>query len=101
MREVFTNADVGITGANFAVAETGSICIIENEGNARLVSALPRVHISLLGMERLVPTTAELSVLLRLLARSATGQKLSSYTTLITGPRRAGELDGPDELHIV
>jgi L-lactate dehydrogenase complex protein LldF len=101
LREVFTRADVGITGANFAVAETGSICIIENEGNARLVSALPRVHISLVGMERLVPTTAELSVLLRLLARSATGQKLSSYTTLISGPRRPGEVDGPEELHIV
>jgi L-lactate dehydrogenase complex protein LldF len=101
LREVFETADVGITGANFAVAETGSLCLVENEGNARLVSALPRVHIALLGMERLVPTTAELSVLLRLLARSATGQKLSSYTTVITGPRRPGEQDGPEELHVI
>jgi len=101
LRKVFETADVGITGANFAVAETGSICLVENEGNARLVSSLPRVHVVLLGMERLVPTTAELSVLLRLLARSATGQKLSSYTTVITGPRRPGEQDGPEELHVV
>jgi L-lactate dehydrogenase complex protein LldF len=101
MRKVFQTADVGVTGANFAVAETGSICLVENEGNARLVSSLPRVHIVLLGMERVVPTLGELSVLLRLLARSATGQKLSSYTTLVTGPRREGEQDGPEELHVV
>ena len=101
LRQVFETADVGITGANFAVAETGSICLVENEGNARLVTSLPRVHVVLLGMERVVPTLADLSVLLRLLARSATGQKLSSYTTLITGPRRAGEQDGPDELHVI
>lgn len=101
MREVFQRADVGVTGANFAVAETGSICLVSNEGNARLVSSLPRVHIVLLGMERVVPTLAELSVLLRLLARSATGQKLTSYTTVITGPRRPGEQDGPEELHVI
>jgi L-lactate dehydrogenase complex protein LldF len=101
LREVFQTADVGITGANFAVAETGSICLVENEGNARLVTSLPRVHVVLLGMERVVPTLADLSVLLRLLARSATGQKLSSYTTLITGPRRPGEQDGPEELHVI
>jgi L-lactate dehydrogenase complex protein LldF len=101
LREVFQNADVGVTGANFAVAETGSICLVSNEGNARLVSSLPRVHVVLLGMERVVPTLAELAVLLRLLARSATGQPLSSYTTLVTGPRRAGEQDGPEELHVV
>jgi L-lactate dehydrogenase complex protein LldF len=101
LREVFETADVGITGANFAVSATGSICIVENEGNARLVSALPRVHISLLGMERIVPTLDDLSVMLRLLARSATGQRLSSYTTVISGPRRPGEQDGPEELHIV
>lgn len=101
LREVFQRADVGVTGANFAVAETGSICLVSNEGNARLVSSLPRVHVVLLGMERVVPTLAELAVLLRLLARSATGQPLSSYTTLVTGPRRAGEQDGPEELHVV
>jgi L-lactate dehydrogenase complex protein LldF len=101
LRETFLSADVGITGANFAVAETGSICLVTNEGNGRLVSALPRVHVALLGMERLVPSTADLAVLLKLLARSATGQKLSVYTTVLTGPRREGEQDGPSDLHVV
>jgi L-lactate dehydrogenase complex protein LldF len=101
LREVFTTADVGITGANFAVAETGSIVLVTNEGNGRLVSALPRVHIAILGMERLVPSTRDLAVLLQLLARSATGQRLTTYTTVVTGPRRAGEEDGPEELHVI
>ena len=101
LRETFLTADVGITGANFGVAETGTICLVTNEGNGRLVSSLPRVHVAVMGMERVVPTLAELSVLLRLLARSATGQKLTSYTTLLTGPRREGEQDGPEELHVV
>ena len=101
LRDVFLNADVGITGVNFGVAETGSIVTVTNEGNARLCAGLPRVHIALMGMERLVPTMPELAVLLRLLARSATGQKLSVYTTVYTGPRREGEADGPDELHVV
>ncbi|HEX2110829.1 MAG TPA: LutB/LldF family L-lactate oxidation iron-sulfur protein [Gaiellaceae bacterium] len=101
LREAFGTADLGITGANFAVAETGSVCLVTNEGNGRLVSSLPRVHVAVMGMERVVPTLAELVVLLKLLARSATGQKLTSYTTLVTGPRRDGEQDGPDELHVV
>ena len=101
LRAVFETADVGITGANFAVAETGSIVLVTNEGNGRLVSALPRTHVVILGMERLVPTTRDLGVLLRLLARSATGQKLTTYTTVLTGPRRSGEQDGPDELHVI
>jgi L-lactate dehydrogenase complex protein LldF len=101
LRQVFLDADVGLTGANFAVSETGSICLVTNEGNGRLVSALPRVHIVLLGMERLVASLADLAVLLQVLARSGTGQQLSSYTTLITGPRRPGEQDGPEELHVV
>jgi L-lactate dehydrogenase complex protein LldF len=101
LRNVFETADVGITGANFGVCETGSICLVTNEGNARLVSSLPRVHVAILGMERLVPTLAELAVLLELLPRSATGQRLTTYTTLITGPRRKGEQDGPEELHVV
>ncbi len=101
LRESFLQADVGITGANFGVSATGSICLVTNEGNGRLVSSVPPVHIALMGMERLVPTTADLAVLLRLLARSGTGQKLSVYTTLITGPRRADEPDGPEELHVV
>jgi L-lactate dehydrogenase complex protein LldF len=101
LRETFLNADVGITGANFGVSSTGSICLVTNEGNGRLVSSIPRVHVAIMGMERLVPTTADLAVLLRLLARSATGQKLSVYTTLLTGPRREGETDGPEEMHVV
>ena len=101
LRHVFETADVGVTGANFAVAETGSICLVTNEGNGRLVSALPAVHIALVGMERLVPTLADLAPLLRLLARSGTGQRLSTYTTLLTGPRGEGEKDGPEEVHIV
>ncbi len=101
LRQTFLAADVGVTGANFGVVETGSVVLVTNEGNARLVSSLPRVHVALMGMERLVATLADLAVLLRLLARSATGQKLTAYTTLITGPRRPGEADGPDELHVV
>ena len=101
LRTVFETADVGITGANFAVAETGSIVLVTNEGNGRLVSSLPRVHVAILGMERLVPSTRDLAVLLQLLARSGTGQRLTTYTTVITGPRREGEQDGPDELHVI
>ena len=101
LRETFLHADVGITGANFGVSETGTVCLVTNEGNGRLVSSLPPVHIVLMGMERLVADLADLSVLLQLLPRSATGQKLSTYTTLITGPRRPGEQDGPEELHVV
>jgi L-lactate dehydrogenase complex protein LldF len=101
LREAFLRAEVGISGANFGVAETGSICLVTNEGNGRLVTALPRIHIALMGMERLVPTLGELAVLLRLLGRSGTGQPLTVYTTLLTGPRREGEQDGPEEVHVV
>jgi L-lactate dehydrogenase complex protein LldF len=101
LRQVFRTADVGLTGVNFAVAETGSLCLTTNEGNGRLVSSLPRVHVALMGMERIVPTLDDLALMLKLLARSATGQRLTSYTTLITGPRRDGEADGPEELHVV
>lgn len=101
LREVYLTADVGITGCNFAVAESGSICLVTNEGNGRMVSSLPPVHIALMGMERIVPTLADLSVMLQLLARSATAQKLSVYTSLISGPRRPSEPHGPRESHIV
>jgi L-lactate dehydrogenase complex protein LldF len=101
LREVFLTADVGVTGVNFAVAETGSICLVTNEGNGRLVSALPRVHVAILGMERVVATMQDLAICLELLARSATGQRLSTYTTLLTGPRRRDEQDGPEELHVI
>ena len=101
LRETFLKAEVGITGANFGVSETGSICLVTNEGNARLVSSIPPVHVAIMGMERLVPSVADLAVLLRLLARSGTGQRLTVYTTLLTGPRRLGERDGPAEQHVV
>jgi L-lactate dehydrogenase complex protein LldF len=101
LREVFLTADLGISGVNFGVAETGTVCLVTNEGNGRLTTTAPRLHIALMGIERLVPTLNDLSVMLQVLARSATGQKLSVYTTLLTGPRRAGEPDGPDEMHVI
>ncbi|CAN5225311.1 LutB/LldF family L-lactate oxidation iron-sulfur protein [soil metagenome] len=101
LAQVFQTADVGITGANFAVSETGSVCLVTNEGNAGLLTALPRVHVALLGLERIVPTLDELAVLLQLLARSATGQPLTSYTRLVNGPAGPGETDGPEEFHVV
>ncbi len=101
LRGKFAAAQVGITGANFAVAETGTIALISNEGNARLATTLPRVHIAVMGMEKVIPRLADLPVFLKILARAATGQKLSVYTSLITGKRHNGELDGPEEFHLV
>jgi L-lactate dehydrogenase complex protein LldF len=101
LRAKFLAADVGITGTNFGVSEAGAVCIVTNEGNARMCSSLPRVHIALMGMERVVGTFDELAVMLALLGRSATGQKLSQYTTLLFGPRRPNESDGPEESHLV
>lgn len=101
LRSKFAAAEVGISGANFAVAETGSIAIISNEGNARLTTSLPKVHIALMGMEKVIPRWSDLPYFLKVLARAATGQKLSVYTSIVSGPRRAGELDGPEEFHLV
>ncbi|MFH1183439.1 MAG: LUD domain-containing protein [Chloroflexota bacterium] len=101
LREVFLTADVGVSGVNFGVAETGGICIVTNEGNGRMVTTVPRVHIALMGMERLVPTLDDLALMLSLLPRSATGQKLSVYTQLIHSPRREGEADGALERHVI
>jgi len=101
LREKFLRADLGVTGANFGVAETGTLVLVTNEGNGRMVTSLPRVHVALMGVEKVVPSMTDLVVFLALLARSATGQKLSAYTTLVQGPRRPGELEGPDELHLV
>jgi len=101
LRQTFLEADIGISGVNFGVAESGTLCIVTNEGNGRMVTTLPRVHIALMGMERLVPTLDDLALMLSLLPRSATGQKLSVYTSLIHGPRRADEVDGPDERHLI
>jgi L-lactate dehydrogenase complex protein LldF len=101
LRDKFYHADMGISGANFAVAETGTIVLVTNEGNGRLTTTWPRVHVALMGMEKVIPRLQDLPVFLKLLARAATGQTLSVYTTLITGPRRPGEIDGPEEFHLV
>src|SRR5207244_8871121 len=97
LRQKFFEADLGITGANFAVAETGTVVLVTNEGNGRLTTTCPRVHVALMGIEKVIPRWQDLPVFLKLLARAATGQTLSVYTTMITGPRRAGETDGPEE----
>lgn len=101
LRSEFLQADVGVTGVNLAVASSGSLVLVTNEGNGRMVTSLPPVHVAVLGTERLVRNWAELDLFLALLTRSATGQRLTSYTNVITGPRRPGEPDGPAELHVV
>jgi len=101
LRDKFRNSDFGMTGGNFIVAESGHVCVVENEGNARQSITTPRVLVSLVGIEKLVPRMSDLSVLLKLLARSATGQVMTIYTSLFGGPRLAGEKDGPEEFHLV
>ena len=101
LRAKFLTAEVGISGANFLVADTGAICTVTNEGNAELTTTPPRVHIVTAGIEKLVPTTAHAMALLRLLVRSATGGELTQYTTFHCGPKRLGDADGPEEMHIV
>ena len=101
LRRRFLTADVGITGANYLIAETGTSVIVTNEGNGDLTQILPRVHIVLASIEKITPTLADVSQFLRLLSRSATGQDLSVYTTFSTGPRRPGDPDGPEEYHVV
>jgi len=101
LRRKFLAADVGITGANFCIAETGSTVIVTNEGNGDLTQTLPKAHIVLASLEKLVPTLEDVSTILRVLARSATGQEFSTYTTVSTGPRRAADDDGPSEFHVV
>ena len=101
LRNVFLNAEVGITGANFLVAETGSSVLVTNEGNGDLASTLPRVHIVIAGIEKIVPRLEDAATMLRVLGRSATGQELTTYTTFATGPRRSDEKDGPEEYHVV
>jgi L-lactate dehydrogenase complex protein LldF len=101
LREKFLAAGLGISGANMAVAETGSIVLVTNEGNGRMVTSLPPVHVAVVGIEKLVPTWADAAVWLELLARSATGQPLSVYTSVITGPARPDDPDGPQEVHVI
>jgi L-lactate dehydrogenase complex protein LldF len=101
LREKFLAADIGISGANFLVADSGAVVIIENEGNARLTTSAPRIHIAVAGIEKVIPRAQDLATFLKLLARSATGQLLSVYTSFLSGPRRPGEIDGPDEFYVV
>jgi L-lactate dehydrogenase complex protein LldF len=101
LREKFLHADIGISGANFLVADSGAVVLVENEGNARLTTSAPKVHIAIAGIEKIIPRAQDLATFLKLLARSATGQLLSVYTSFLSGPRRAGEVDGPDEFYVV
>jgi len=101
LRQKYLDADIGITGANFLIAETGSSVIVTNEGNGDLTQSLPKVHIVITSIEKVVPTLEDVSTILRVLARSATGQEFSSYTTFSTGPRRPEDPDGPEEYHVV
>lgn len=101
LREDFLSADLGISGANFLVAETGTIALIENEGNIRLSTSVPRVHVALVGIEKLVPRLEDLAGFLQMTPRAATGQPIGNYVSLIQGPRRPGEPDGPEEVHVI
>ncbi len=101
LREAFLNAELGVAGVNFAIAETGTLVMVENEGNGRLSSSMPDTFVAVMGIEKVIPKLGDLSPFLEILARTATAQKLTTYTSLLSGPRRAGELDGPREMHVV
>jgi L-lactate dehydrogenase complex protein LldF len=101
LRQKFLAADIGVSGANFLVADSGAVVVVENEGNARLVTTAPQIHVAIAGIEKIIPRAQDLAVFLKLLARSATGQALSVYTSFLSGPRRAGEIDGPGEFFVV
>jgi L-lactate dehydrogenase complex protein LldF len=101
LREKFQQADIGVSGVNFAVAETGTLALVENEGNGRMVTTLPPVHIALMGLEKVIPRLEDVAPLVRLLTRSATGQTITSYFNWLSSPRRLGELDGPEEVHVI
>jgi len=101
LRDKFLSAEMGVTGANFLVADSGAVVLVENEGNARLSSSAPRIQVAVAGLEKLVPRAQDLAVFLKLLGRSATGQPLTVYTSFLSGPRRPGEIDGPEEFYVV
>ncbi len=101
LRQHFLSADLGVSGGNFLIAETGSVALVTNEGNGRMVTTLPRVHIAITGIEKVLPTLEDLSTMMRVLPRSATGQAISNYFTVVTGPRSAGELDGPEHMYVI
>ncbi|MDE0593171.1 MAG: LutB/LldF family L-lactate oxidation iron-sulfur protein [Dehalococcoidia bacterium] len=101
LRAVFERADMSVTGVNFAVAESGSIALVTNEGNGRMSTTVPRVHVAVMGMEKIVPSIQDLSTMLRILIRSATGQRISTYVTMVNGKRKPDEEEGPEEFHLV
>ena len=101
LREKFLAADIGVSGANFLVADSGAVVLCTNEGNARMTTTMPKIHVAIAGIEKLIPRAQDLAVFLKLLARSATGQLLTVYTSFLAGPRREGEIDGPDEMYVI
>ncbi len=101
LREHFLTADLGISGGNFLIAETGSVAIVTNEGNGRMVTTMPKVHVAITGIEKVIPTLEDFATLMRVLPRSATGQAISNYVSLLTGPRAASDLDGPEHMYFI
>ncbi len=101
LREKFLTADIGVSGANFLVADSGAVVLVTNEGNGRMTTTLPKIHVAIAGIEKIIPRAQDLAVFLKLLGRSATGQPLSVYTSFLSGPRRDGEIDGPEEFYVV
>ncbi len=101
LREKFLTADIGVSGANFLVADSGAVVLVTNEGNGRMATTLPKVHVAIAGIEKIIPRAQDLPVFLKLLGRSATGQPLTVYTSFLSGPRRPGEVDGPEEFYVV
>ena len=101
LRPHFLTADMGISGGNFLIAETGSVALVTNEGNGRLVTTLPKIHVAITGIEKVLPTLDDLATIMRLLPRSATGQSISNYITVLTGPKGQNDVDGPEQMHVV
>ena len=101
LREKYTSADVGITGGNFLIADTGSVCLTENEGNARLTTTFPKIHIAVVGIEKIIPSMADLDLFWPLLSSHGTGQNLTVYNTILSGPKQDNETDGPEEMYVV
>jgi L-lactate dehydrogenase complex protein LldF len=101
LRQKFLEADIGVSGANFLIADSGAVVLVTNEGNGRMCTTLPKVHVAIAGIEKLIPRAQDLAVFLKLLGRSATGQPLTVYTSFLNGPRRPGEIDGPEEFYVL
>ncbi|HXA00984.1 MAG TPA: lactate utilization protein B, partial [Cytophagaceae bacterium] len=101
LREKYATADIGITGGNFLIADIGGVAVTENEGNARLSTAFPKVHIALVGIEKIIPSMEDLDLFWPMLAHSGTGQKVTAYNTIFTGPKKSDEIDGPEEMYVI